>query len=111
MPTSQPPSHSSTLVLCKIEELHKQLKIAKKRQEAECTARLQHKEECRKHEEKERKDCEEKAWKEAEVKVWREKEETEKWEWVEKEKGKEKVSGMPITTYPVTNQHYRRSSS
>ena len=107
------------LASCEIKELHKQLKIAKKRQEAECAAHLQCKEEERcKCKEKERKDCEEKVWKEVEVKVWkevevkvwREKEEKEKRECVEKEKGKEKVSGMPIVTYPVTNRHYRRSS-
>ena len=100
------------LALHKIEELHKQLEIAKKRQEVERAAHLSHKEEeCRKHEEKERKDCEEKVWKEAEVKVQREKEEKEKWERMEKEKGKEKVSGTPIMMYPVANQHYRRLSS
>ena len=111
MPASQPPSHSPTLTSCEIEELHKQLKITKKRQEAEHAARLQHKEEeCREREEKERKDHEEKARKEVEVKVQREKEEKEKWEHAEKEKGKEKVSGTPIMTYPVTNWHYRRLS-
>ena len=108
------------LVLRKIEELHKQLEITKKKQEAEHAACLWCKEEehC-KHEEKERKDHEEKVWKEAEAKVRREKEEKEKWEkeekekWkhVEKEKGKEKVSGTPIAMYPVANQCYRRSSS
>ena len=97
---------------CEIEELHKQLEIAKKRQEAECAARLQHKEEeHRECEEKERKDCEKKAWKEVEVKAQREKEEKEQWECVEKEKGKEKVSGTPVVTYPVANQCYRRLSS
>ena len=109
MPASQPPSHSPMLALCEIKELHKQLEIAKKRQEAERAACLRCKEEeRRKHEEKERKDREEKARKEAEVKAWREKEEKEKWECAEKEKGKEKVSGMPIAMYPVTNQCYRR---
>ena len=94
-----------------IEELHKQLKITKKRQEAEHAARLRHKEEehCER-EEKERKDREEKARKEVEVKVQREKEEKEKWEHAEKEKGKEKVSGTPIMMYPVTNWRYRRLS-
>ena len=109
---SQPPSRSPTLASREIEELHKQLKIAKKRQEVERAACLWHKEEeRRKHEEKERNDHEEKAWKEAKAKAWREKEEKEKWEHAEKEKGKEKVSGMPIAMYPVTNQCYRRSSS
>ena len=107
-------------VLCKIKELHKQLEIAKKRQEVEHAACLWRKEEeCCECKEKERKDHEEKVWKEAEAKVRREKEEKEKWEkeekekWkhVEKEKGKEKVSGMPIAMYPVANQCYRRSSS
>ena len=98
--------------LHKIEELHKQLEIAKKRQEAECTACLWHKEEeCHKCKEKERRECEEKVQKEAEAKVQREKEEKEKWERMEKEKGKEKVSGTPVATYPVTNWHYTRSSS
>ena len=111
MPTSQPLSHSPTLASRKIEELHKQLKIAKKRQEAERAAHLQHKkEECHERKEKERKDREEKVRKEAEVKVWREKEEKEKWECVEKEKGKEEVSGTPIVMYPVTNWRYRRLS-
>ena len=112
MPTSQPPSCSPTPASCKIEELHKQLKITKKRQEAECTAHLWHKEEERcEREEKERKDCEGKVRKEVEVKAWREKEEKEKWERAEKEKGKEKVSGTPVTIYPVTNWRYRRLSS
>ena len=109
MPTSQPLSHSPTLASCKIKELHKQLKIAKKRQEVECAACLQHKEEeCRERKEKERKDREEKVWKEVEAKVQREKEEKEKWEHMEKEKGKEEVSGTPIVMYPVTNWRYRR---
>ena len=100
------------LASCEIKELHKQLKIAKKRQEAECAAHLQCKEEERcKCKEKERKDCEEKVWKEVEAKVQREKEEKEKRECTEKEKGKEKVSGTPIAMYPVTNRHYRRLSS
>ena len=136
MPTSQPLFHSPMLALCEIEELHKQLEIAKKRQEAEHAACLWCKEEehC-KHEEKERKDREEKvqkeaevkvlkeaeakvqkemevkAWKEAEAKAQREKQEKEKQESMEKEKGKEKVSGTPIVTYPVAHQHYRRLSS
>ena len=94
-----------------IEELHKQLKITKKRQEVECTACLWCKEEeCCEHKEKERKDCEEKVRKEAEAKAQREKEK-KKWEHTEKEKGKEKVSGMSIAMYPVTNWHYKRSSS
>ena len=111
MPTSQPPSCSPMPASRKIKELHKQLKIAKKRQEVERAARLWHKEE-EHHEckEKERKDREEKAWTEAEAKVRREKEEKEKWERVEKEKGKEKVSGAPIVMYPMTNRCYRRSS-
>ena len=62
---SQPLSCSLTLVLCEIEELHKRLEIAKKRQEAEYAACLWHKEEehyeCKK---KERRECEEKVWKE-----------------------------------------------
>ena len=111
MPTSQPLSCSPTLASHKIKELHKQLKITKKRQEVECAAHLWHKEEeHREHKEKERKDRKEKVQKEAEVKVQREKEEKEKWEHAEKEKGKEKVSGMPIVTYPASNQHYRRLS-
>ena len=111
MPASQPPSHSPTLVSREIEELHKQLKITKKRQEAEHAARLWRKEEeCYERGEKEREGREEKARKEVEVKVQREKEEKEKWEHAEKEKGKEKVSGTPIMTYPVTNWHYRRLS-
>ena len=94
-----------------IEELHKQLKITKKRQEVECTACLWCKEEERReHKEKERKDHEKKAQKEAEVKAQREKEK-KKLEHAEKEKGKEKVSGMPIVMYPVTNWRYKRSSS
>ena len=98
-------------VLHEIKELHKQLEIAKKRQEAERMACLQRKEEERREcKEKERKDHKEKVQKEVEVKVQREKEEKEKQEHAEKEKGKEKVSGMPITTYPVTNWRYRRSS-
>ena len=110
MPTSQPLSCSPTLASHKIKELHKQLKITKKRQEVECAARLWRKEE-EHHErkEKERKDRKEKVQKEVEVKVQREKEK-EKWEHAEKEKGKEKVSGMPIVTYPASNQHYRRLS-
>ena len=40
--------------------------------------------------------------------MWREKEEKEKWECAEKEKGKEKVSGTPVATYSVANWHYRR---
>ena len=112
MPTSQPPSCSPTPASREIKELHKQLKITKKRQEAERTAHLWHKEEERcEREEKERKDCEGKVRKEVEVKAWREKEEKEKWERAEKEKGKEKVSGTPVTIYPVTNWRYRRLSS
>ena len=62
MPTSQPLSRSSTLASHKIEELHKQLKITEKKQEAECTARLWCKEEeHHEYKEKERKDREEKA--------------------------------------------------
>ena len=136
MPTSQPLSHSPMLVLRKIEELHKQLEITKKKQEAEHAACLWCKEEehCE-HEEKERKDHEEKVQKEAEVKVWkeaeakaqkeveakawkeaeakaqREKQEKKKQEHMEKEKGKEKVSGTPIVMYPVAHRHYRRLSS
>ena len=67
-------------MLCKIGKLHKQFEVAKKRQEAECTACLWHKEEeCHKCKEKERRECEEKVQKEAEAKVQREKEEKERW--------------------------------
>ena len=79
-----------------VEELSKQLKITRKRQEAECTARLRCKEEkerC-KCEEREQKECEEAAQKEAEVKAQCDQEEVEKR--IHEEKGKEKMHGTSV---------------
>ena len=91
-----------------VEELSKQLEIARKRQEAERAVRLrcQEEKERRKREEKEQKEREEVAWKEAEVKVWRDREEAEKR--AHEEKGKEKVCGTSVGNSVLLTHLYRR---
>ena len=109
--SSLTPSRSPTLASRDVEELSKQLEIARKRQEAECAARLRRQEEKerRKCEEKEQKEREEVAWKEAEVKARRDWEEAEKR--VREEKGKEKVRGTSVGSSVLLTRLYRRSSS
>ena len=100
--SSLTPSCSPTPVSHNIEELSKQLKIARKRQEAECVAQLQH------QEEKEQKECEEAAWKEVEAKVQHDREEAEKHTC--EEKGKEKVRGTSVGCSVLLTSLYRRLS-
>ena len=94
-----------------VEELSKQLKIARKRQEAEHAARprCQEEKERRKREEKEQKEREEAARKEVEVKAQCDREEAEKC--VCEEKGKEKVRGTSVGSSVLLTRLYRRSSS
>ena len=94
--SSPSPSCSPTPASRDVEELSKQLEIARKSQEAERVARLrcqEEKEQC-KREEKERKECEEAARKEAEAKVRHNQEEAEKC--TREEKGKDKVHGTSV---------------
>ena len=94
-----------------VEELSKQLEIARKRQEVERVARLrcQEEKEQRKREEKEQKEREEAARKEAEVKVRHNQEEAEKR--AHEEKGKDKVHGTSIGRSVLLTGLYRRPSS
>ena len=120
--SSLTPSRSPMLASRDVEELSKQLEIARKRQEAECAARLRRQEEKerrkrkekeqkerRKRKEKEQKEREEAAWKEAEVKARRDREEAEKR--AREEKGKEKVHGTSVGNSVLLTCLYRRSSS
>ena len=109
--SSPTPSRSPTPASRDVEELSKQLEIARKRQEAEHAARLRRQEEKerRKHEEKEQKEHEEAAQKEAEVKAQRNREEAEKR--AREEKGKEKVRGTSVGNSVLLTRLYRRSSS
>ena len=96
-------SHSPTPLLRDIEELSKQLNIARKRQEVEYAAQIWHKEkkeQC-KHEEKKWKEHEEAVQKEAEEKAQCKQEEVEKHTC--KKKGKEKVCGMSISDLHQTS--------
>ena len=109
--SSPTPSCSPTPASRDIEELSKQLEIARKRQEAERAARLRHQEEKerRKCEEKEQKEREEAARKEVEVKARCDREEAEKH--AREEKGKEKVHGTSVGSSVLLTGLYRRSSS
>ena len=109
--SSLTPSHFPMPASHDVEELSKQLEIARKRQEAECTAQLrcQEEKEQRKHKEKEQKECEEAVWKEVEAKAQHDQEEVEKH--VREEKGKDKVHGMSAgLDVLLTVFVYRRSS-
>ena len=109
--SSPTPSHSPMPASRDVEELRKQLEIARKRQEAERVARLRRQEEKerRKREEKEQKEREEAVRKEAEVKARRDREEVEKR--ARKEKGKEKVRGTSVGNSVLLTRLYRRSLS
>ena len=109
--SSLTPSCSPTPASRNVEELSKQLEIARKRQEAEHAAQLrrqEEKEQC-KREEVARKEREEAARKEAEVKARRDREEAEKR--TREEKGKEKVHGTSVGNSVLLTRLYRRSSS
>ena len=109
--SSPTPSHSPTPASRDVEELSKQLEIARKRQEAERVARLrcQEEKERRKREEKEWKERKEAARKEAEAKVRHNQEEVEKC--AREEKGKDKVHGTSVGRSVLLTGLYRRSSS